>query len=178
MWCYVKQCSLDIITVNFLTKEMAVNCTRNACIIQKALKNMTGKYRAELSQWWAFYSRILSKLKISHVIYPTVTHFSHFKQHIACNNQDVVLRHTAGAIIKVACQRTTSLLLRDPQRGCHTVRYIALNASIIMMYESSNMWTLTVVAGSKSPLHVLARTSEKQNWPPWTWHLYSTKQIC
>jgi len=29
-----------------------------------------------------------------------------------------------------------------------------------MMYESSNMWKLTVVAGSKSPLRVLASTSE------------------
>lgn len=143
---------------------MAVNCTRNPCIIQNAVQNMPGKYRAELCQWWAFYSRILSKLKMSHVIYPIGTYFSHFKQHIACSNHDVVLRHTASAIIKVACRRTTSLLLRvlQAQRGCHTLRCIALNVSIIMMYESSNMWKLTVVAGSKSPLRVLARTSEKQ----------------
>lgn len=143
---------------------MSDNCTRNPCIIENALQNMTCKYRAELWQWWAFYARILSKLKLSHVIHPTVTHFSHFKQHIASNNKDVVLRHTVSAIIKVACRLTMSLLLRvlQAQRGRQTLKYIASNVSSIMMYESSNMWKLTVVAGSKSPLRVLPRTSEKQ----------------
>ena len=136
MWCSV---ALTFHNGKFLDQKHGSQLHKNPCFIENALQNMAGTYRAELCQWWAFYTRILSKLKMSHVTYPIITHFTHFKHHIACSNKDVVLRHTS-AIIKFACRRTTSLLLREiqTQRGYHTLRYITLNVSIIMMYESSN----------------------------------------